>query len=48
MIYFTILINFYKYRDDEEQDEFQLYTDDELSAMNENTILGEINVLEGI
>ncbi|POG70305.1 P-loop containing nucleoside triphosphate hydrolase protein [Rhizophagus irregularis DAOM 181602=DAOM 197198] len=32
--------------DDEEQDEFQLYTDDELDAMSENTILGEINVLE--
>ncbi|GBB86291.1 hypothetical protein RclHR1_12710001 [Rhizophagus clarus] len=32
--------------DDEEQDEFQLYTDDELDAMSENTILGEIKILE--
>ena len=36
-------------RDDEEQqNEFQIYTDDDLNAMNKNTLQGEIDVLKGI
>lgn len=36
-------------RDDEEQqDEFQIYTDDDLSAIIKNTLQGEIDVLKGI
>ena len=39
----------YKYRDDEErQDEFQIHTDDELNAMNKNTLQAEIDALKGI
>jgi hypothetical protein len=47
---FILLFNqLYKYRyDEEQQDEFQIYTDDDLNAMSKNTLQGEIDVLKGI